>query len=234
MPAEPASPTPLTRAGVLRGARDMLPVALLLAPFAMAFGVAAVQQGLEPWLAVAMSASMNAGAAQFAALELWTPPLPALLILTVTLTVNARHLVYGAALYPWLASLPPAARYGVLGITNDASWAYAVQARGKHGDDAGLLLGASILLWINWTLATLVGAMLGSGLDDPKAYGLDVVMVVFFASTLVGLWGGRDDLKPWLAAAAGALLALWLLPAGWHILAGAFAGGLTGLLVDDA
>lgn len=234
MPAEQASPTPLTRAGVLQGMRDMLPVALLLAPFAMAFGVAAVQQGLEPWLAMAMSASMNAGAAQFAALELWTSPLPALLILTVTLTVNARHLIYGAALYPWLASLPPATRYGVLGITNDASWAYAIQARGRHGDDAGLLLGASILLWINWSVATAAGALLGSGIDDPRVYGLDVVMIVFFATTLVGLWSGRGELKPWLAAAAGALLALWLLPGGWHIIAGALAGGLVSLLADDA
>jgi 4-azaleucine resistance transporter AzlC len=225
--------TAITRAGVLRGMRDMLPVALLIAPMAMAFGVAATQQGLDAWVAILMSFLLNAGASQFAALELWTSPLPVLLIFTVTLAVNARHLVYGASLYPWLAPLPPFARYSVLGITNDASWAYAVQAQGRGATDAGLLLGASALLWVNWTAATILGTFFGAAIEDPRTYGLDVVMLAFFAASLVSLWTGPGDLKPWLAAALGALLALWLLPAGWHVLAGAFAGGVVGALVDD-
>jgi len=232
---EPAGPaaTVVTRAGALRGMRDMLPVALMIAPMAMAFGVAAQQQGVEAWVAILMSFLLNAGASQFAALELWSSPLPVLLILTVTLTVNARHLVYGAALYPWLAPLPPLARYSILGVTNDASWAYATQAQGRGATDAGLLLGASALLWVNWTLSTIAGIFFGAAIDDPRTYGLDVVMLAFFAASLVSLWSGPGDLKPWLAAAAGALLGLWLLPAGWYILVGAFAGGVVGALCDD-
>lgn len=223
----------ITRSGVLRGMRDMLPVALMIAPMAMAFGVAAEQQGVDAWIAVLMSFLLNAGASQFAALELWSPPLPVLLILTVTLAVNARHLVYGASLYPWLAPLHPLVRYSVLGVTNDASWAYAAQAQGRGATDAGLLLGASALLWVNWTLSTMAGIFFGTAIDDPRTYGLDVVMLAFFAASLVSLWSGPGDLKPWLAAAAGALLGLWLLPAGWYILVGAFAGGVVGALCDD-
>ena len=52
-----------------------------------------------------------------------------------------------------------------------------------------------------------------------------------FAAVLAGLWRSvREDLLPWLAAAAVALASSWLLPSGWHVLTGALAGGLVGVL----
>jgi 4-azaleucine resistance transporter AzlC len=218
---------------VLRGMRDVMPIGVLVVPLAMAFGIAAAQHGLDPWFATFMSLLVCAGASQFAALELWVDPLPIALIMLITLAVNARHLIYGAAIFPWLAPLPPLKRYTVLGIMTDASWAYGMQSQSRYQNDAGILLGSGILLWTIWTLGTLLGALFGAGIGNPGTYGLDVVMVTFFATNLVGLWQGRDDLKPWVAAASGALLAFWLLPPGWHVIVGALAGGMTGVLADE-
>lgn len=233
-PDQASGRAPFTRIGVLRGMRDIAPIGLLVVPFGLAFGVAATQKGVDPFLATLMSFLVTAGASQFAALDLWIAPLPMALILMITLAINARHLIYGAALYPWLAPLPPLQRYAILAVTTDSSWAYAVAERSRYRDDVGILLGSSIVLWLTWTISTLLGALFGAGIGEPKRFGLDVLMVVFFATTLVGMWRGRDDVKPWLAATLGALLALWLLPNGWHIIVGALCGGVTGVLADDA
>jgi 4-azaleucine resistance transporter AzlC len=233
--ADPAPPDAgtFTLAGVIAGARLLAPLAVFVVPFGLAFGLAATQKGIDPWIAILMSGIVFAGASQFAALDLWAHPLPVAAILITTGIVNARHLLYGAALYPWLAPVPRGPRYAMLAVMTDLAWSATMQASAKGERDAGILLGGGVLLWIVWILSTAVGAFLAAGIGDPKRYGLDVVMVAFFAASLAGLWRGRSDVAPWIAASAAALAGLWLLPTGWHVIVGALAGGLVGVVTDD-
>lgn len=228
-----ASATVVTLRGVREGARDIAPAAVFVVPFGLAFGAAAVQKGLDPWLAVVMSALLCAGASQFAALDMWAEPLPALAILVTVAIVNARHLLYGAALYPWISSLSPGQRFPILLTMTDLAWSYAMAAASSGKRDAGVLLGSGLLIWLVWILATAAGALLGAAIGNPKMYGLDVVMVSIFAANLVGLWRGPREIRPWVAAAIAALAGLWILPAGWHVIAAALAGGTVGVICDD-
>jgi 4-azaleucine resistance transporter AzlC len=222
----------MTAEGVWRGCRDIAPLMLAILPFGMAFGVAATQRGLDPSVAVLMSGLVFAGSSQFAALDLWGSPLAVVPVLLTTFAVNARHLLYGAALYPWLRGISAVRRFPIVAVLTDSTYVYATQAEAKGERDAGVLLGAGVLSWIVWVGSTAAGAYLGGAIADPKKFGIDVVMVVFFAASLVGVWKGAGTLKPWAAAAAASLLGLWLLPAGWHIVAGALAGGIVGVLTD--
>ncbi|MFD2436397.1 AzlC family ABC transporter permease [Modicisalibacter luteus] len=99
----------LDLAGTLDGMRRMAPLCLFVIAFGLAFGVAAVQRGLSELEALLMSALVFAGASQFAALELWGPEIPLVALIASTFAINARHLLMGASLYPWLRDLPPAA-----------------------------------------------------------------------------------------------------------------------------
>jgi predicted branched-subunit amino acid permease len=224
-------------AGATDGFRRMLPVTLYVVPMGLAFGAAALQQDLPGPLAMLMSAVVFAGSAQFAALELWSAS-PALAPLLLTaFAVNARHLLLGASLAPWLNELPPSRRYGTVALLSDANWALVTQIQDEAGGRtdpsrlANLLLGAGLALWSTWLLGTALGVALGSDLGDLSWFGLDLLVIAFFAAVLTGLWRGvREDLLPWLAAAAVALAGPWLLPGGWHVLAGALAGGLVGVL----
>ena len=206
--------TVITPAGILRGMRDMAPVALFVVPYGLAFGLAAANRGLDAWLATFISAAAFAGGSQFAALDLWAEPLPVFLILITVLLVNARHLLYGAALYPWLASLPAYKRYPIMAMMTDTSWAYTAAAIRDGERDADILLGSGLGLWLVWVVSTWAGVKFGAGLGDPRTYGLDVVMVGFFAATLVSMWRGSVDLAPWIAAAAAGACGVWLLPFG--------------------
>jgi len=74
------------------------------------YGVAARTAGFSPVEVVAMSVFVFAGAAQFAAVGYVTQGLgwPSIVLLTAFL--NARHLLYGAALAPWVVGRPRSLR----------------------------------------------------------------------------------------------------------------------------
>ena len=52
-----------------------------------------------------MSVAIYAGASQFAALDLWYAPLPLATLALTVLAVNARHILLGASLAPWLLQI---------------------------------------------------------------------------------------------------------------------------------
>lgn len=127
----PPLPTPavtLNRHAVWRGFRQLLPISLFVAVFGLAFGLAAVQTGLGGSAIVLMSALVFTGAAQFATLDLWGAQVPLVPLAVTVFAINARHLLMGATLYPWLRHLPPVQRYAVMLVASDANWALSIQA----------------------------------------------------------------------------------------------------------
>ncbi|WP_111415383.1 AzlC family ABC transporter permease [Billgrantia lactosivorans] len=228
----PAPGARLDLAGVLSGVRRMAPLSLFVVVFGLAFGVAALSRGLSGLEALLMSALVFAGASQFAALELWGPEIPLLPLIATTFAINARHLLMGAAIQPWLAQLPPTQRYASMVVMSDSNWAMAVADRQRGETNVGMLVGGGIALWLTWLAGTLLGVLFGSGIDAPERFGLDVIMGCFLLAMLVG---GRRDLSmllPWSAAALAALAAMAWLPPHSHVIVGALAGGLAGLLVS--
>ncbi|WP_232059218.1 AzlC family ABC transporter permease [Kineobactrum salinum] len=102
------NPSQLTLADVRAGFWRLLPLSLFVAAFGLAFGLAGVQAGLSGLEIVVMSAAVFAGTAQFAALDLWGLEVPLLPLLATTFAINARMLLMGASLYPWLRQVPRA------------------------------------------------------------------------------------------------------------------------------
>jgi predicted branched-subunit amino acid permease len=161
-------------------------------------------------------------------LDLWYAPLPLATLALTVLAVNARHILLGAALAPWLLQIPIMRRLAALLWLSDANFALAIAARERGEVDAGILFGSSAAMWLIWIASTAVGALAGPLLGDLSRFGFDAVMVTFFAAVVVGQWKGTKDLFPWLAAAAVAVIGTYVLPPGWHIIAGALAGGIVG------
>lgn len=220
----------LDRELVWAGFREFLPLSLFVIVFGAAFGLAATQSGLSDLTIVAMSTLVFAGASQFAALELWGPEVPLLTLLVTVFAINARHLLMGATLYPWLSQLPAARRYGILLVASDANWAMSMQAFARRKPGLGLLLGGGLAMWSFWILGTWLGLAFGSAFQEPERFGLDMVMGCFLLAMVVG--GDRDGrmVITWLVAAAASLLAFRYLPDNSHVIVGALAGGLIGLL----
>jgi 4-azaleucine resistance transporter AzlC len=215
---------------VRAGFQKMLPISLFVMVWGAAFGLAATQTGLSaPW-SIFMSAVVYAGAAQFAVLDMWGPHVPILTLAVTVFAINARHLLMGASLYPWLRNSSATKRYGVMLLVSDANWALAMQAFGRGQPGLGWLVGGGLALWSFWLVGTGLGTYFGGAIREPKSLGLDMVMGCFL---LVMAIGGQKDLRmlcTWVVAAGSSLLAYRYLPANSHVVVGALAGGILGAL----
>jgi predicted branched-subunit amino acid permease len=235
-PTQPRRASPFTVAGCMHGARLVVPLLPGVMAFASAFGTAAAQKGLTLAQALSMSAFVYAGASQMVTLELWRDAwsIPALLgVMAVTATVNARMILMGASIQPWLSGAPPLQNAINLFFLTDANWLIGTRYRAEGGTDLGVLFGAGIALWVVWVVATLPGFLAGALVTEPTRYGLDLVMPIFFSAMIVPLWKGFRPALPWAVAGLVALVVDALLPGYLFILAGALAGAATGALLPD-
>lgn len=217
----------LTSDGVRRGMVRLLPIAAFSVPFGMAFGVAAIEAGMTPTQAIVMSALTFSGSAQFATLDFLEPPIAYVSIAFVVLALNARHVIMGAVLSVWVNRLPATKRTLTLAFLSDPNFADSQPAFRDGEQDIGVLLGGGLSLWIGWVMGTVIGAAGGAFLDDPEAYGIDVVMACFFATVVIGQL--RRDFSlfaPILAASLVSVATLTMLPTGWNVMLGALVGGI--------
>lgn len=224
----PENSLAFSRREVWHGFKRLIPLSLFVAVFGMAFGLAATQAGLGEGAILLMSTLVFAGAAQFAVLDMWGAQVPLIPLAITVFAINARHLLMGATLYPWLRRLPPRQRYGAMLVASDANWAMAMQAFNRGESGLGLLLGGGIALWLFWILGSWLGLYFGNAIHDPVRLGLDMVMGCFLLAMVVG---GEKNLRVvviWTVAAAASLLAYTYLPENSHVVVGALAGGLLG------
>jgi 4-azaleucine resistance transporter AzlC len=231
-PADPLTPALDLRAARRRLILDGFGIAASGVGFGLVLGLAARDAGLSPVEVAAMSAIVFAGASQFAAVgalaagQAWLP------IVVVTLFLNARHLLYSAALAPRLQSVPVARRAVMAHFLTDESFALtsAHFLRLRRTDEWGYWVAAVLYEFIPWNVSTLAGSLLAGAIPDPAVFGLDVVFPAAMAGLALGLITGRRE-----AAAAGAGAGIGVvvsLVAGQQ--AGLIAGGLIGPLVGMA
>lgn len=226
--AVPAMP-PLTIASIGQGFWRLLPLSMFVVVFGLAYGLAAVQTGLTPVQTVFMSFTVFAGTAQFAALELWGAQIPIVPLLVTTFAINARHLLMGASLYPWLKQVPPIQRYGSLLVMSDANWAMTLNDCQSGKPNLGMLVGGGIAIWLTWMGGTVLGMTFGNLIANPARFGLDMVMGCFLLSMV---FGGRKNWRLvliWSVAALSGWLAYRYLPDNTHVVVGAVGGGVVGL-----
>ena len=105
--------------------------------------------------------------------------------------------------------------------------------RANGGSDAGILLGSSVLLAVAWVGASCLGYIGGTLIADPRRYGIDLVMPIFFAAMLIPLWRGPRPAIAWVVAGVVAVTVHQLAGGWWFIVAGAIAGSVVGGFLDD-
>jgi 4-azaleucine resistance transporter AzlC len=198
------------------GARAAVPFAAAGFVVAVSFGISARAAGMPAAAAIAMSAIVYAGAAQFAAVAILGQGGSVAAAVLAAMLMNARYLAMGLALGPSLKG--GRFRRLIEGQTVvDAAWAMANRGDGRF--DRHTLFGSSALQYVTWLGGTIVGAVAGGALPDPEALGIDAVFPAFFLALLVG---ELRSMEAGLVAVAGAVIAVvlgLLAPAGIGILA---------------
>ena len=204
--------------------------------FAAAFGTLAAQKGLTLAETVLMSALVFGGASQLVAMEVWNSPITLASVVSlavVTAIVNSRFILMGATLRPWLGALAPWQVYAALNSTVDATWLVATRYRAEGGSDAAVFVGAGLALWVVWVGMAVPGYLLGAFIRDPKQFGFDLMLPIFFAAMFVPLWRGARRAIGWVIAGAVALLVSYVVPGWWFIVIGALTGSIVGAFIDE-
>lgn len=214
-------------AGLGEGLLDGIPVGLSVAPWGIAYGLLA-QQSLTLSQAVAMSGYMYSGTAQFVVLDMWQQPLAIGAMLFAVAAVNARYLLQGATLAPWLNQLGPLQRLATLFFLSDASWAMSLKRFERGIEGAGYLLGTSIAMYVAWVGSSILGLFIPMSPASAHSWGLDFAVAAALVALAGGRWAGRSSLLPWIVAGAVALATYTLIGGYWYIPAGTLAGAVAG------
>ena len=216
--------TPFTTAGVWRGYRAALPLAIGALVYGTTFGVLARGSGLTLSDALLMSVAIYSGTAQTATVGAITTGAGIFAIVTTVVLLNARYLLYGAALRPWLGGTSPATAYTTLYFVGDGNWVVSMNAHAAGEADAGFILGAGLAMFFPWMVGTLVGGLAGGWIPNPRTLALDFFLIAFCAAMVTGMIRAKPNFAAAAAALAAALATDRFLSGGWPIVAAGVAG----------
>ncbi|HEU4602472.1 MAG TPA: AzlC family ABC transporter permease [Steroidobacteraceae bacterium] len=221
-----------TKAGVMEGVRECFPIALSVLPWGFAFGVASQPLVSFP-KGLVMSAYICSGTAQFVALGMWHHPIAIASLLLAVFAINARYLLQGMTLAPWMNQIPAWQRWGTLFFLSDGCWAASIKRFENGYRDVGHLFGGCIIVYIAWLVSTVSGLLLPAERVDAKAWGLDFAISAALIAFAGARWNGRSSLLPWTVAIAAALISLRIFGGSWYMLIGGIAGAVAGAVNDD-
>ncbi len=217
------------------GVRDSFPLVLGAVPFGIIFGTLAESGGLSFGAALAFSAIVFAGSAQFIALGMVTAGAAWPMVVLTTFVVNFRHLLYSTSLLPFVRKLPQRWRVPLAFWLTDETFAVAI--RRYHEPDSAehkhwYYLGSCVFMYLNWQACTLLGLFFGRTLPGLEKWGLDFAM----SATFIGIVVPYLKSRPMVAAAAvsgGMGLVLHDLPNKLGLILATFAGVATGYVLEQ-
>jgi predicted branched-subunit amino acid permease len=199
--------------------RDGLAVSVATGAYGVSFGAIGVGNGLDVWQTCALSLLVFTGSSQFALVGVIGAGGAPLLGAASGLLLGVRNTLYGLRLAPllgWRGLRRVAAAHVVI----DESTAMSVTRDSTEAARVGFLT-TGIGVFVLWNLTTLIGAVAGDALGDPRDYGLDAAVGAAF---LALLWPRLDTTLHRCVALAAAAVATGLVPftaAGVPVLAAA-------------
>lgn len=176
-----------TKRAFLHGIRDSLPFIVVVAPFAVLFGVVATETGLSVLQTFVFSLVVIAGAAQFAAVQLMADNAPILIVVATALAVNLRMAMYSASIAPYMRGVSFWKRAAMSYLLVDQSYAVGL-AKYESAPDmspserVAYFTGTMMLNMPLWYAGTLVGALVGAQI--PPEYALDFAVPITFLALI--------------------------------------------------
>lgn len=199
-------------ARLLAGIKAQAPILLGTMPFGMIYGIAAIEAGLPPAVAIGMSMIVFAGSSQFVAAQLFATTTPGVIIVLTTFIVNLRHMLYSASLAPYLRHLSRPWKWALSFLLTDETYAVAISNYRKFPADElpgsnehWYTLGAGLTLWTSWQVSSIIGVVLGASI--PAGWSLDFTLALTFIALLIPTLEDRPTVAAALLAGITAVAA---------------------------
>jgi predicted branched-subunit amino acid permease len=224
------APTAVGSSLLREAARDIATVAPGVVPFGLMLGVTVVSLHAGSAAAVVGAALVFGGSAQLTTVTVLHLGAGLVAAVLSGLVVNARIMLYGAALEPWFRDQPLWFRLLAPHFIQDQTYLSTIgrtEVRGSAFRRYWTWLG--LLLLVVWTGSVVAGLLLGPVL--PPLPHLALVGTALFVAMLVPKLVDRTSVVAAVAAAAAALGVVGVLPE-LGILGGTAAGVATALVVE--
>ncbi len=189
--------------------RAGLAVGLSAAAYGVSYGALAVAAGLDVWQTCVMSLLMFTGGSQFALIGVLATGGVAAgpTAIASAAILGIRNGIYGVRVSPiiggrWWRKVAAA------WVTIDETTAVATNQPTKSSQRLGFWTTAAAT-FIGWNLTSLIGALIGDALGDPRAWGLDAAAAAAFVGLL---WPRLRQRQTMAVAAAAAVVAIVLTP----------------------
>ena len=215
--------------------RDGLGVGIATGLYGVSFGAVSVAAGLSVLQTCALSLVMFTGASQFAFVGVSAAGGSVLSGAVTALMLGTRNTLYGLRLAP-LLGYDGWRRAAAAQVVIAESTAMSVTRDSRTAARIGFVT-TGVAVFALWNVFTLVGALAGNLIGDPRSYGLDAAVGAAF---LALLWPRLADRRNRVVAACAAAVALGVVPvtaAGVPVLVAGgvaiLAGALTPTAVDE-
>ncbi|WP_338748075.1 AzlC family ABC transporter permease [Janibacter alittae] len=220
--------TPPADAAHADARRQGLSVGVATGVYGVSFGALGVAAGLDVWQTMALSLLLFTGGSQFAFIGIiGSGGNPVTAVATSTL-LGIRNGLYGLQLARVLR-LRGWRRAAAAHLTIDESTAVALAQEGTPAQRTGFW-AAGLGVFTFWNLATLVGALVGNAIGDPRTWGLDAAAAAAFIGLIWPRLRDRTGRVTAALAAAVALISFVPTPAGVPVLLAATAAVVVGLV----
>jgi predicted branched-subunit amino acid permease len=209
---------------------DALPLYVPAIPFALVLGLAIVESGINPLVGWSSSWIIFGGAAQLTLISLLGSGAAMAAAVTAGLVVNARHLMYSAALAPTFQAQPRWFRWLGPYLLIDQLFALSsVRLEDDPKTFRTYYLSAGLMFWTFWQTTIALGLAIGPVV--PESWNLEfAVPILFLGLVVIAL-----DKYPKLVAAvvgAGVTFLLAGLPNRSGLLVGAVVGIVAGTVAE--
>jgi 4-azaleucine resistance transporter AzlC len=222
----------LYRAELRRGFQAVVPFWLGVAPFAVAFAIAARGAGLSPFEIQAMSMLVFAGAAQMAAVSLLASGAGFIAIVATTLIINLRHIIYALALEQRFPQVTRPSRPWLAFLLIDESFGLTMARRANEERSDAFFLGVSLGMYGAFAVFTGLGILIGGYVHGLERAGLDFIFPLVFISLLMPMLLGQRQIAVATIAGASAIVLLQLIAPGAAIFIAICAGAAVGAWME--
>ena len=218
---------------------DTLPTVFGYLGIATAFGVIARASGFSTITVILMSVIIYAGSAQFTTVSMLAAGSPIASIVFATFMVNSRMILMSTTVAPFFKkdSLGKGMLIGTL--LTDESFALAMNKLNYTNEKMNFswFNTENIISYSTWVIATMIGALLGNFIEDPKKLGLDFANVAMFIGLLYLQIKSDKDLNKLLQVIVVLLtlvltyISTIILPASLVIIAVTLIGCTLGMVI---
>jgi 4-azaleucine resistance transporter AzlC len=217
---------------IAHGVSRALPIALGYVPIGFAFGVLAQKAGISTANTLLLSLMVYAGSAQLVAVGLIAAGAAAWSIVVTTLIINLRHILFSAALAPYLRGWRKTQIAIFTFELTDESFALHSSRFPQGMIDRVETYSLNLTAQLSWIAGTFFGITAGQAIQDVRPFALDYALPAMFVALLVVQL--KDRVQVSVALLSG-ILSVLLFISGvnqWNVIAATLLAATLGVAVE--